>query len=93
MSQRFWQTARRETLYLALAGMDLCILLPIVLAISQFTIHLPKGRAGLAFFAVVLLAFNLVRALSTLKLKKNIQRDIGLGALLLWIFLAFCTLA
>ena len=88
MSQRFWQTARRETLYLALAGMDLCVLLPIVLAISQFTIHLPKERAGLPFFAVILLAFNLVRALNALNLKESIQRDIGLGILLLWIFLA-----
>ncbi len=82
------QGARREILYLTLAGMDTCLLVPIVLAVSQFAGRLPPDRATPAFFAVTLLAFYLVRMLDALDLKVRVQRDIGLLFLLLWVLLA-----
>jgi len=83
-----WQAARREILYLALAGMDICFLVPMVLALSHFTVRLPPGRAALTFFVVVLLAFYLVRLLDALNFKEQVQRDVALGFLFLWILLA-----
>jgi hypothetical protein len=88
MTREFWRPARRESVYLALAGMDVCVLVPAVLAASQFAINLPRERAVPAFFVVILLAFNLVRLLEALDLKSHIQRDIGLVILLLWIGIA-----
>lgn len=82
------QGARREILYLALAGMDACLLVPIVLAVSQFAGRFPPDRATPAFFAIILLAFYLVRMLNVLDLKARVQRDIGLLFLLLWVLLA-----
>ena len=87
MTQRFWQPARREFIYLALAGMDTCVLVPLSLAVGQFFVRVPRERATLAFFLVILIAFNLVRALDALELKATVQRDIGLGVLLVWIVL------
>lgn len=83
-----WQGARRETLYLALAGMDVCFLLPIVLALGQFAVRFPPGRAALAFGVVTLLAFNLTRLLDALNLKERVQRDAALLFLLLWLLAA-----
>ncbi len=88
MNQRFWQAARRELIYLALAGMDTCVLLPLALAISQFFVRLPQERAIPVFFLIILIAFNLVRSLDALKLKPRVGRDIGLGVLLFLIVLA-----
>jgi len=82
------QGARREILYLALAGMDACLLVPIVLAVSQFAGRFPPGRATPAFLASILLAFYLVRMLDALDLKARAQRDIGMLLLLLWVLLA-----
>jgi hypothetical protein len=87
MSQRFWQPARREFIYLALAGMDTCVLLPLSLSIGQFFVQFPQKRATLAFFLVILISFNLVRALDALKLKTSVQRDVGFGVLVVWIIL------
>jgi hypothetical protein len=88
MTQKYWQPARRELVYLALAGMDVCVLVPAVLAASQFAIGLPRERAVPAFFVVILLAFNLVRLMEALDLKSHIRRDIGLVILLFWIGIA-----
>ena len=82
------QGARREILYLSLAGMDACLLVPIVLAVSQFAGRCPPDRATPAFFAIILLAFYLVRMLNVLDLKARVQRDVGLLSLLLWVLLA-----
>jgi hypothetical protein len=88
MTQKFWQPARRELVYLALAGMEVCVLVPAVLAAGQSVIDLPRERAVPAFFVVILLAFNLVRLLEALDLKSHIQRDIGLAILVFWIGIA-----
>lgn len=83
-----WQAARRELLYLVLAAMDVCSLIPLVLAISQFAGRYPPERAALAFYVVVLIAFYLSRALSSLDLKERVQRDIALIVLIFWILLS-----
>lgn len=88
---RAWQASRRELLYLALAGMDACILTPMALAVSKFAAHFAPERAALACFVVMLIAFNLVRTLDALYpkgIKRHVQRDIALGVLLLWLLLA-----
>ncbi len=88
MTQKFWQPARRELIYLALAGMEVCVLVPAVLAGGQSVIDLPRERAVPTFFVVILLAFNLVRLLEALDLRSRIQRDIGLVVLVFWIGIA-----
>lgn len=79
---------RRELLYLALAAMDLSVLMPLLLVASQYGARFTPQRAAPTFFIIVLLAFNLVRLLDALNFRDRIQRDIGLGVLILWIFLA-----
>lgn len=85
---KFWQPARRELIYLAMAGMEVCVLVPAVVAGFHSAISLPRARAVPAFFIVVLLAFNLVRLLDALALQKRFRRDVGLVALLVWIAIA-----
>ncbi len=88
MSRAFWKPARRELIYLAMAGMEVSVLVPVVVAGAQSAIAIPRGRAVLAFLVVILLSFNLVRLMEVLSLKKHVRRDIGLVFLVLWLGIA-----
>ena len=85
---RHWLAVRREILYLLLAGMDVCLFVPIIMALSQHAGRYSPLRAAPAFFVVILVPFYLVRFLDLFDLKETVQRDIGLGVLFVWILLA-----
>lgn len=82
------QSARREILYLFMAGMDVCIVLPIVLAIGQLSTPFPPDRSALAFFSVVLISFNIARLLNKLDLPDRVRRDLAMVILVVWTILS-----
>jgi hypothetical protein len=81
------QSIGHEMLFLAVAAMESCYLVPLVLALSQVSVYWPPGRAGLAFFGVVLVSCYLARLLDVLNLSWRVQRDLALAVLLVWLLL------
>ncbi len=84
MSPR-WQAARRELLYLSLAGTEICFLVPLILGLSQFAARFRPERVALAYFVIILIAFYLARLLNLLDLQERVQRDISVVILILWV--------
>jgi len=82
-----WQAVRREVLYLAIAAMEICVLTPLVLALTQFAGRFPPERAAPVFFVQMLVAFCVVRLLDSLGLEERVERDIGLIVLVCWVLL------
>ena len=80
------QIARREILYLTVAGMETSFLVLIVPGTGLFLSRFSLERAALVLWVVALLAFNLVRALNALNFKERVQRDLSV------FFLFICVL-
>ncbi|MBN1315046.1 MAG: DUF4129 domain-containing protein [Anaerolineales bacterium] len=83
-----WQSARRELLCLTMAGMDVCIILPLVLVIGQYSTPFPPERTALAFFTVILISFHVARLLNSVDLSDLVRRDLAMVILLVWIVLS-----
>jgi hypothetical protein len=83
-----WQSARRELLYLTMAGMELCVLLPLLLTIGQYSIPFPPERTALAFFVVILISFHTARLLNNVDLPDRVRRDLAMLLLLAWVVLS-----